>query len=69
MSDEATLLSLGINVSDSKEQKLRESLVTQNLRGKKEQIIIKNIRHISHEIAGICSKVFQHRHVVCFNDG
>jgi hypothetical protein len=57
VTDEATLLTLGINCNDSKEQKIRESLVTQNLRGKKEQTIIKNIRHISNEIAGICSTV------------
>jgi hypothetical protein len=58
VNDDDTLLSLGINRSDSKEQKLREGMVTQNLRGKKEQIIIKNIRHIGHEIAGISSQVF-----------
>ena len=70
VTDEATLLSLGINTSDSKEQKLREGLVTQNLRGKKEKIIIKNIRHISHEIAGICSNVCLYcgTHMV-FKDG
>ena len=57
VTDETTLLSLGINVSDIKEQKLREGIVLHDLRGKKEQIIIKNIRHIGNEIAGITSQV------------
>ena len=60
VTDEQTLLSLGINVSDSKEQKLRESIVYHDLRGKKEQVIIRNIRHIGNEIAAISSQVQFH---------
>jgi hypothetical protein len=56
VSDEATLFSLGI-ASDMKEKQLRESLMVQNQRAKKEQVIIRNIRHIGNEIAGISSKV------------
>jgi hypothetical protein len=57
VTDETTLISLGINVGDMKEQKLRDGIVHHDLRGKKEQVIIKNIRHIGNEIAGITSQV------------
>jgi hypothetical protein len=57
VNDKATLFSLGINVDDGKERKLREGIVSHDLRGKKEQVIIRNIRHIGNEIAGISSLV------------
>ena len=57
VTDHGTLLSLGINADDDKERKLRESLAIRNIRAQKEQVILKNIRHVGNEVAGISSQV------------
>jgi hypothetical protein len=56
VTDHDTLLSLGINADDDKERKLRESLAVRNIRAQKELVVLKNIRHVGNEIAGISSQ-------------